>query len=203
MIVSAGMAAQMQAKSLFRGFKIPSARNYWACCALKRTATSANVWDNSPFEMRFGTVPQSQIPFLKPGYVKTKYQDTLRPKLRRFNFFSVDIQQTAPVIPMRCFPIQDMFILAPSHGRGYLLQSLFLQRMCVLCVFQGWEENLIQVAMEWWKKMRMWSVVKQASSPASDRESLHAWLLRILRLSHLRISLAMRVSNRKESFLNT
>ena len=68
------MAAQVQVKSLFRGFKIPSARTHWACCALKRTATSANVWDNSPFEVRFDTVPQSQISFLKPGYVKTKYQ---------------------------------------------------------------------------------------------------------------------------------
>ena len=34
----------------------------------------------SPFEIRFGTVPQSPIPFLKPGYVKTKRQDKLRPK---------------------------------------------------------------------------------------------------------------------------
>ena len=30
--------------------------------------------------MRFGTVPQSPIPFLKPGYVKTKRQDKLRRK---------------------------------------------------------------------------------------------------------------------------
>ena len=86
MIESAGMAAQVQAKSLFRGFKIPSgsrlwsARNYWACYALNRTVTSANVGDKSPFEMRFGTVPQSPIPFFKSGYVKTKPQDKLRPK---------------------------------------------------------------------------------------------------------------------------
>ena len=88
MIESAGgMAAQVQAESLFRGSKIPSgrklwsARNYWACYALNRTATSANVGDKSPFEMRFGTVPQSPIHFLKPGYVKTKRQDKLRPKV--------------------------------------------------------------------------------------------------------------------------
>ena len=30
--------------------------------------------------MRFGTIPQSPIPVLKPGYVKTKLQDKLRPK---------------------------------------------------------------------------------------------------------------------------
>ena len=64
MVESAGMAAaRVQAKSLFRGFEIPSgnrlwsARNYWACYALNRTATSADVGDKSPFEMRFGTVP--------------------------------------------------------------------------------------------------------------------------------------------------
>ena len=87
MVESAGVAAQVQARSLFRGFKIPSgsrlwsARNYWACYALNHTATtSANVGDKSPFEICCGTVPQSSIPFLKPGYVKTKYQDKLRPK---------------------------------------------------------------------------------------------------------------------------
>ena len=70
------MAAQVQAKSLFRGFKIPSGSRllwsarkcYWACYALIRMETSANVGDKSPFEMRFGTAPQSPIPFLKPGY---------------------------------------------------------------------------------------------------------------------------------------
>ena len=30
--------------------------------------------------MSFGTVPQSPIPFIKPGYVKLKRQDILRPK---------------------------------------------------------------------------------------------------------------------------
>ena len=86
MVESAGMAAQVQAKSLFRGLKIPpgsrsrSARNYWACYALKRTATSTSVGDESPFKMRFGTVPQSPILFFKPAYVKPKRQDKLRPK---------------------------------------------------------------------------------------------------------------------------
>ena len=41
---------------------------------------SANVGDKSPFEMRFDTVPQSPIPILTSGYVKTKCQNKLRPK---------------------------------------------------------------------------------------------------------------------------
>ena len=51
MTESAVMATQVQAKSLFRGFKIPfgnilwPAPNYLACYALYRTATSANVGD--------------------------------------------------------------------------------------------------------------------------------------------------------------
>ena len=67
MVESVGMAAQVQAKSLFRGFKILSGsrlwsvRNYWACYALNRTANNANVGDKSPFEIRFGTAPESPI----------------------------------------------------------------------------------------------------------------------------------------------
>ena len=145
MIASAGMAAQVQAKSLFRGLEIPpgsrlwSARNYWTCYALNRTATSADVGDKSPFEMRFGPVPQKRpIPFLKPSYVETKRQDKLSPKT--LPCFSLDRRQTAPVIPMRYFSIQQvLFTLATSHGRGYLLQSLFLQKMCILYRFQGRE----------------------------------------------------------------
>ena len=93
MAESAGMAAQVQAKSLFRGFKIPSgsrlwsARNYWACYALNHTATSANVRDKSPSEMRFSTVPQSPISCLKPGYLKTKRQDKVRPTKALTCFF--------------------------------------------------------------------------------------------------------------------
>ena len=43
-------------------------------------ATSANIEDKSSFEMCFGTVPQSLIPFLKPGYVESKHQNKLKPK---------------------------------------------------------------------------------------------------------------------------
>ena len=43
-------------------------------------ATSVNVGDKSSFKMRFGTVPQSSIPFLDPGYGRTKRQDKLRPE---------------------------------------------------------------------------------------------------------------------------
>ena len=43
---------------------------------------------------------------------------------------------------MRSFLIQEvLFTLATSHGRGYLLQSLFLQKMCVLYLFQGRKEG--------------------------------------------------------------
>ena len=103
MVESADMAAQVQAKSLFRGFKIPSgsrlwsARNYWACYALNHTATSANVGDKSPFEMRFGTALQSPISFLKPRYVKTKRQDKLRPKA--LPCFFIRPSANPPVIP--------------------------------------------------------------------------------------------------------
>ena len=148
MIEPAGMAAQIQAKSFFRGFKLPpgsklwSARNCWACYALNRTATIANVGDKSPFKICFGTVPQSPIPFLTPGYLNTKRQDKLRPKA--FPCFSLGLWQTAPVIPVRCFSFQEvLFTLATSHGRGYLLQSLFLQKMCVLYMLQGGEGSWI------------------------------------------------------------
>ena len=92
--------SQVQAKLLFRGFKIPSgsrlwsARNYWACYALNRTETSANIGDKSPFEICFGTVPQSPIPFLKSRYVKTKRQDKLRPEV--FPCFSVGPSANCP-----------------------------------------------------------------------------------------------------------
>ena len=86
MVESAGIAAQVQARSPFRAFQISSGsrlgseRNCWACYALNRTATSsANVGDKSPFKIRFRTVTQSLTPFPKPGYVKTKHQDKLRP----------------------------------------------------------------------------------------------------------------------------
>ena len=100
MVESADMAAQVQAESLFRALKTPpgsrlwSARNYWACCALNRTATRANVADESLFEMRFGTVPQSPIPILKPVYVKTKRQDKLRPKA--FPCFFIGLSANRP-----------------------------------------------------------------------------------------------------------
>ena len=69
--------------------------------------------------------------FSSSQYVKTKRQDKLRPKAHPC--FSLDLRQTAPVIPMRCFSLQEvLFTLATSHGRGYLLQPLLLQKMCIL-----------------------------------------------------------------------
>ena len=69
LIESAGMATQVQARSLFRGFKIPSgsrlwsARNCWSCCTLNRTATSANVGDKPMFEaFWYGTKEPDPFP---------------------------------------------------------------------------------------------------------------------------------------------
>ena len=87
------MAAQVQRRSLFPGFKIPSGRilwstrYFWACHALNRATTRAIVGDVSPFKTRFGMVPQSSTPFLKPGYVKTERQDRLKSKARFLVFF--------------------------------------------------------------------------------------------------------------------
>ena len=137
MVESTGMATQVQAKSLFRGFRIRSgnrlwsARNYWACYALNRTVTSANVGDKSPFEMRFGTVPPSPVPFLKPGYVKTKRQDELKPKALPCFF----------VGPSANRPHDTYEVLLNSgsvfHSRNVTWAgSLFLQTICILYLLQ-------------------------------------------------------------------
>ena len=101
MVESAGWCGCSSASNVtFSWIQIPSGsrlwsvHNYWACYALIRTATSVNVGDKSPFEMRFGTVPQSPIPFLKLGYVKTKRQDKLRPKA--FSFFHWTFDKSPP-----------------------------------------------------------------------------------------------------------
>ena len=119
-----------------------------ACHAFDRMATSANVGDKPPFKMlRFGTLPQNPIPFLKPGYVKTTHRDKLKSKV--FPYFFLDLRQTAPMMPMRYFSIQGaVFTLAMSRRRGCLLQYIFLQKMCVLYLFKGSEGTWIQVAME-------------------------------------------------------
>ena len=78
--------------------------------------------DKSPFEMRFVSRPQSPMLFLKPGYVKTKRQDKLRPKaFPSFLIGSLALLNSGSVVHSR-----------NVTWLGYFLQSLFLQRMCVL-----------------------------------------------------------------------
>ena len=78
------MAAQVQANSLFCVFETPfgsrlwSARTYWTCYALNRTAINANVGDRSPFEMHFVLYYRARS--FSPGYKKNKRQGKLRPK---------------------------------------------------------------------------------------------------------------------------
>ena len=81
MVEAAVMAAQVQARLLCPGFKIPSgsllwsARNYVTCYALSRRTTNVNLGDRPPFEMRFGTITQRPISFLNLGYIISKRQD--------------------------------------------------------------------------------------------------------------------------------
>ena len=44
--------------------------------------------------MRFGTIPQSPIPCLKPGYVNTQRQDKLGPKV--FPYFFIEPSANRP-----------------------------------------------------------------------------------------------------------
>ena len=190
-VESVGMAAQVRAKSLFRGFKIPSgsrlwsARNYCACYALNRAATKANIKDKSPFEMRFGTMPQNPTPFLKPAYVKTKCQDKSRPKAFPC-FNTLDL-------PSANRPRDTYEVLLNSrsvaHSRNVtwarLPPSVPVSTQNVRSVFVSRKGGkLDQSRHGWWKWMRMWIVISQASPPAFDRESLHAWFHRLPRLSH-------------------
>ena len=135
--------------------------------------------------MRFGTVPQSPILFLKPRYVTIKSQDKPRPKAFPCFFIGPSANRPRNIYEV-LLSSGSVFTLATSHGRGYLLQSLFLKRTRVLYLFQRREGSWTRVAMEWWKRMRMrmWIVMSQACPPAFDRASLQAWLLRLMRLSH-------------------
>ena len=153
------MAAQAQAKSLFRELNIPSgstwwsARNCWACYALNHTATSVNVGDKPPFEIRFGTVPQSPIPFLKPAYVKTKRHDKLRAK-KAFCCFFTEPSANRPRDTYERLLNSGSIVhssnvtwtrLPPSvPGSGENVRPVSVSRK---------EGSWIQVAMEWWKRM--------------------------------------------------
>ena len=137
----------MQVKSLFRVFKIPSgsrlwpARNYWARYALHRTATSANVSDRSSFKMRFGTVPPSPIPFLKPEYVKTKRQDKLRPEA--FPCFFMGPLANRPRDQSR-----NCCLLSQRHMSAITSFSPYLCRKCAFCVCFK-EEREVESNLSW------------------------------------------------------
>ena len=80
-IESAALADRIQAPELFPGFNIPEGPSLWAeamswaCDAYNRTATVANP------EMFYGKNPEtSPIPFLKPGYYKSKRTNKMEPK---------------------------------------------------------------------------------------------------------------------------
>ena len=87
MIESAALAARTQASELFPGYSIPEGASLWAeainwaCDAYNRTATVANSGNRSPHEMFYGVTPQSSpIPFLKPGFCKSKRTNKMNPK---------------------------------------------------------------------------------------------------------------------------
>ena len=107
-------------------------RYNWASYALIRPATSANVEDKSPFEIRFGTVPQCLIPFFKRWYVEMKCQEKLRPNA--FPRFSLPPRQNALVMPLKYFDMRAVLsTLATSHGRVYLFRPCFC-RECLSCI---------------------------------------------------------------------
>ena len=86
MIESTGKAAIIQVGLNFPGKGIPSgnslwtAQAYWAYYALNSTATTRNPRCMTPYEMRYGKVPPSPFPFLKPGFVKRTRGNKLEPK---------------------------------------------------------------------------------------------------------------------------
>ena len=133
-------------------------------------------------------VPQSPMPFLKPGYVKTKRQDKLKPKA--FLVFSLVLRRTALVIPMRYVSIRRKSCsLSQRHmGTSTTFRPCF-RRECAFCAHYRGGGSWIKVAMEWWKRMWIWEdrnspPTSQESLLASNRVSLQAWLLRLLRLFH-------------------
>ena len=83
---SAGKAAAIQAGIMFPSIGVPSgdslwaAQAYWTCHALNSTATTSNPQCMIPYEMWYSKVPLSPFPFLKPGFVKRKRSNKLKPK---------------------------------------------------------------------------------------------------------------------------
>ena len=91
MIESAALAARIQASELFPGYSISEGASLWveamnwACDAFNRTATVANSGNRSPHEIFYGVAPESSpIPFLKPGFCKSKRTNKMDSKAREF-----------------------------------------------------------------------------------------------------------------------
>ena len=94
----------------------------------------ASVGDKSPFEMRFGTVRQSLIPFLKPGYVKNKRQDKLRPKA--FPRFFIGRSANCPRDTYEVLLISESKCcsLSPRHIGAVTSFSSCFGRKCAFCI---------------------------------------------------------------------
>lgn len=125
-----------------------------------------NVRGKPPFKIHFGTAPQSPFLFLKPGYVKTKCQDKLKPMA--FSCFFIGSSTNRPVIPMSYSFLQEMLTLATSLGVVHPLPSLVFQTMFILFMF-----------------VMMWTQMSQASPRAFSRTSLQPFSLRFLQLLHV------------------
>ena len=62
------------------GNSLWAAQAYWACHALNSIAATTNPRCMTPYEMWYGKVPPSPLPFLKPGFVKRKRGNKVEPK---------------------------------------------------------------------------------------------------------------------------
>ena len=126
--------------------------------------------------MRFGTLSQNPVPFLKSGYVKTERHDKLRPKAfpcffvgfaanhprdtYEVFFSSGSVAHSRNVIwarspPSAPDPAENVRSVSVSRKRGKLVRR---------------RQGEVEV-------MRMLIVMSKASPPAFDRASLHAWFL--------------------------
>ena len=71
-------------EALPKGENLCAEQASWACNPLNYTATSANPKLKSPYEMWYGTQPQSPLPFLKPGCHQIERRNKLKPKAVKF-----------------------------------------------------------------------------------------------------------------------
>ena len=86
-IEAAGLTARTQTLELYpnkaspKGESLWAEKGSWACNAFICTETSAHPKLNFPYEIWYGTPPQSSLPFLKPGYRKIKGRNKLKTKV--------------------------------------------------------------------------------------------------------------------------